>query len=226
MTKILLLTDSLGLSRAIPEICEYEKTWPFGLRSAGFQIHQVSIGGATSYDLVSQLHYHLSYKPDLVLLQVGIVDCAPRFMTKTELSITRKLGPVGNFMRGAFNKRWIKRLRNLTYVSKMDFQKNIKQIRTSINVPLVGISILPASMEYEKKLPGVSKNIRDYNLILKAESNSFLSLDNIPFTGIMSDHHHLNAEGHDYILDSLLELLKNSKFHPTTKSPLLSSKYE
>ena len=87
--KILLLSDSIALPRVRPEKVTFEETYPNLLRQKGFKIHQVSIGGATSTTLLSQLHYHIHFSPDIVILQVGIVDCAPRFANKYEIFIIR-----------------------------------------------------------------------------------------------------------------------------------------
>src|SRR5688500_17972440 len=88
--KILIITDSLGLPRAVPEVCSYEQTWPFLLNNAGYQIHQVSIGGATVSELYRQLEYHYLFLPDLVIVQSGIVDCAPRALGKFESLLLNK----------------------------------------------------------------------------------------------------------------------------------------
>lgn len=81
----MILTDSLSLPRVFPEKCKFEDTYPYLLRRMGLHVHQVSIGGATSDTLVSQLHYHLPFNPKIIILQVGIVDCAPRFARKSEV---------------------------------------------------------------------------------------------------------------------------------------------
>lgn len=89
--RILVITDSLGLPRDYPERCIYSDTWPALLKKDGHIIHQISIGGATVSELADQLlSYHLSFCPDVVLFQSGIVDCAPRAFTRNELFFVKK----------------------------------------------------------------------------------------------------------------------------------------
>ena len=129
MKKILIISDSLALPRPKPEICEYKDTWPKLLSSTGeFEIHQVSIGGATSKDLLKQVNYHKMFNPDIVVIQVGIVDCVPRFMSRLELDISYSLGKYGKKLRAFCNKKYIRKIRNVTYVNKRDFKSNLRNI--------------------------------------------------------------------------------------------------
>ena len=116
--KILILTDSLGLPRFEPEPCFFEETWPILLKEIYSNIHQVSIGAATSQIILKQVNYQKAFNPDLVILQVGIVDCAPRFMTRKELDLTYALGIFGKGLRFLFNRNWIKKLRNISYINE------------------------------------------------------------------------------------------------------------
>lgn len=206
--RILILTDSLALPRTFPEVCEHEFTWPENLKSQGHVIHQVSIGGATSRDLLNQIPYHKSFKPDVVILQVGIVDCAPRFLKKYEINLLRKIPYLGNKIIQKLNNKWVKKYRKLSYISPFEFRDNIKGIVSSFdNAKIFILGIIPASMDYENLLPGVTQNIRAYNSILKSFNALFFDLETILKNGIMSDHHHLNREGHKYIAKIIKESL-------------------
>lgn len=208
MTKrILILSDSLALPRNIPEVCTYNETWPILLRKNGFDVHQVSIGGATSEDLLRQAPYHCSYNPEIVLIQVGIVDCAPRFMTKMELSLVRKL-PFGHLIIRAINTKSVKKIRKIQYIPPKSFKKNIESIDLIFrNAHTIFIEILPVVAEYEKLLPGVRRNVEVYNEILKNSARKTININDIGRDGIMSDHHHLNALGHQYIFSRILNMI-------------------
>ena len=53
--RLLLLTDSLGNPRRVPEEVPFERAWPQLLVADGdYVIHQISIGGGTSRDLLNQ----------------------------------------------------------------------------------------------------------------------------------------------------------------------------
>jgi lysophospholipase L1-like esterase len=205
--KILIVTDSLGLPRGVPEVCNYEQTWPCLLRDSGFQIHQVSIGGATVSELYRQLEYHYLFLPDIVIVQSGIVDCAPRALGQFEslffnkFIVTRKLLKL---ILPRYNTQ-LRRQRNITYTPTVQFRSYVESIIRKFNgKDLFWIGIVPASDRYEKTVPGIDKNIKMYNELLKQSlGNYFLPLDEIPREGVMSDSIHLNASGHQYIFEKI-----------------------
>lgn len=208
--KILILTDSLGLPREKPEVCAYEQTWPVLLKqNPDFIVHQVSIGGGTSSDILRQIEYHHSFNPDIVIVQVGIVDCAPRFMTRLELEIIKKIPFLGRRLIKTLNNNAVRKYRNISYCPPKAFENNIIKIhQTFKDREVYYIGILPATDTYESILPGIASNIKLYNKILSKQPG-FLSMEKISTTCIMSDHHHLNANGHSYIYSKILEQIKS-----------------
>lgn len=206
--KILVLSDSLGLPREEPEYCGYNSVYSSLLKRKGHIVHQVSIGGATSADLLRQMTYHKVFKPDVVVLQVGIVDCTPRFATKVELALFKRLGWLGQKTMKLLNNRKIRRLRKISYVTIEKFKSNVKNIVHSFsNSRVIILGIVPAKKEYEVILPGVTKNIELYNNFLKTVGNHYVDMEVIKNTGVMSDFHHLNDKGHMYVYTKLLDVL-------------------
>lgn len=203
MKRVLILSDSLGLPRSFPEICKYEDTWPVLLKDS-YLVHQVSLGGATTKELVGQIDYHESFNPDLVIVQVGIVDCAPRFLRRKEQALIR-LFPFHKKIFEILNTPEFKRRRKITYTNINDFQNNIQLINDKFASKVVFLGILPSSNEYEKMLPGVSDNIKNYNNILA--QNKYINLEDVPLNGIMSDYHHLNSFGHKIVFNKIKEFL-------------------
>ena len=210
--KNLILTDSLGLPRHKPEFCSFDDTWPVLLRKNGRNIHQVSIGAATSQVLLKQVTYQKAFNPNLVIIQVGIVDCAPRFMSNKELDFTGALGACGRGLRFLFNRKWIKKLRNISYINEVDFKKNILKIQNDFDCPILALGILPASSEYENILPGVTNKINLYNNILEQNFKYFLNTnETLDCNGIMNDHHHLNKIGHHYLFKKIDEFIQTKE---------------
>lgn len=207
---ILVLGDSLALPRLTPDFCPYDSTWPELLRKDGHRVIQVSIGGATSHDLNAQAgtYYKLETMPiDLVIIQSGIVDCAPRFAHKFELKIYQSIPLIGKGIISMLNRNWVRKLRNITYMKPKKYRQNIqKMIRQYHPKPVFLLGILPALSGYEKQLPGISKNTAIYNAILKSNPN-FIDLQGMPENGIMSDFHHLNAVGHAFIYEQLTKVI-------------------
>lgn len=205
MKKILVLTDSLGLPRAVPEQTLYEETWPYALKKQGYFVHQVSIGEATSEDLKNQIFYHKMYEPDLVIVQVGIVDCAPRFATQFELALLNRIPFFGKFIINFLKTKQVRKLRQKTYVILQTFEINIKNIQDCFTVPVYFISIINATTGYEEKLNVVTNNIKRYYTTLKSISKYYIDLNNLPIQGIMADFHHINHYGHRYIYDLIIK---------------------
>lgn len=114
MKRIILFTDSLALPRMVPEVTSYEDTYPYLLRKE-FEVFQYSRGGTRIVDLSDQAPYYQQYKPDCVIIQSGIVDCAPRaFSWNEEL-----------FMQSNICGKAIRKLLSLTITTKQlrDFRK-------------------------------------------------------------------------------------------------------
>jgi lysophospholipase L1-like esterase len=210
--RVLILTDSLGLPRGFPQICEYEKTWCVKLKE-DFIVHQVSIGGATSGDILRQCPYHLQFRPDIVIVQVGIVDCAPRFVTKFELDLIKKLPTkISKAVLKVLNKKSVRSIRKITYTKRVAFLNNILKIQNYFNgVPVAFIAILPPSSDYETILPGIKNRVKQFNQILKEEINLLIETDDFDDMDVMTDNIHLNVIGHNKIY------VKVNKFLATCK---------
>ncbi|WP_144281543.1 SGNH/GDSL hydrolase family protein [Chryseobacterium echinoideorum] len=207
MKKILIFSDSLPLAREFPETTLFHETWPELLKKEGYLIHQVSIGAATSTDILTQVSYHKTFQPDLIIIQVGIVDCAPRFATKFEMEILRKIPKMigAKIIKNINNPKW-RAKRNISYVNIYQFRNNLKHISQSFpNTQLVFLTILPANDEYEKLLPGVKRKIELYNDAIK--NYNHIDLSKVPLEAIMSDHFHINPKGHLFIYNKIKEFI-------------------
>lgn len=210
--RLLILTDSLALPRLVPEACTYQDTWPSLIKmNFDFEVHQVSIGGATSQILLRQAEYHQAFLPDVVVVQCGIVDCSPRFATAFEMEIVKRIPVVRNWLPGVLNKPNIRKIRRITYVNKHQFHSNLKRLKSKFSsARFIMIGITSATKEYEIILPGVSSNIAEYNNIMASLDAEFISLSELPRAGLMSDLHHINAIGQKYIFDRLKPILLNA----------------
>jgi hypothetical protein len=208
MTKrILLLTDSLSLPRSKPEFCPFEKTYPELLRRANNFVCNVAIGGASSTDLVKQIFYFEGMNFDYIFIQSGIVDCTPRFLKRTELKVLRSIPIIGNNIIGILNKQWIRNIRSITYTTPKKYKENIQKFIDGFpNQKVYFIGILPGNTEYEQIVKNITKRINQYNSILK-NSGNYISMENIPNEGIMSDHHHLTEVGHAYIFETIKKMI-------------------
>ena len=211
--KILVLTDSLGLPRDLPEEVLYEDTW-VSLLSDEHVLLQSSIGGGTSFDLYKQMAYLKAFKPEIVLLQVGIVDCAPRALQYHEniflnhYKVSRKLT---NILLSKFGDQ-IRKLRNISYINLKNFKDNLKNIiSTYPEAKFIFIGIIPASDEYENKLKNIKKRVELYNKEAKLLFNeTFIDNSDFDFSFIMPDHHHLNKKGHFFLYKKIKNFISQN----------------
>lgn len=207
MKRILIFTDSLGLPRKTPEPVSVHETWP-NLLKQNFEVYQVSLGGATIEDIYNQAHYYTAFNPDLVIVQAGIVDCAPRALSRLESINLNSFW----FTRGTLSKimpkygSTIRKFRNKVYTPLADFQEFAQKINALFSpVPVFWIGIVPAQSAYEEKVPGISANIWIYNKKLaEIFKNRFIDISAIPPTVISSDFHHLNAAGNAFVAEKIL----------------------
>jgi lysophospholipase L1-like esterase len=207
MRKLLIFTDSLSLPRSHPEVVTHPETWPEMLRKEGFEVCLSAIGGATLKDLEKQLFYFQKDRYfDAVIVQSGIVDCAPRFVKKWELKALQSIPMLGGKILSLLNKNGVRKARKITYNAPEAFLQSIRTFENSFTCPVVFLGILPATEAYENTLPGITKNIDTYNQILSSAKH-FVSLNAIPSEGIMSDHHHLNPKGHQFVKEKVCEKL-------------------
>lgn len=207
--KILFLTDSLSLPRKYDtgEV-NYEDTYLSLLRNEFREILivDVAIGGAKITDLLTQCFYYKQFKPDLVFLQCGIVDCAPRSFSLMEKAFIdkfrlRKITKI-------FEKK-LRKYRNCTYTPKNRFLGSLLSIKKYFeNIPFFSLGILQIAEEYEKLVPGIRKNAKEYNEILK-KNTEFIDNEYFPMEGIISDFHHLNEIGHRLIFEKLKNIIIN-----------------
>lgn len=209
MKRIVLFSDSLALPRNIPEITTIEDTYPFLLKQH-FEVFQFSKGGGLIGELLEQSFYYSQYKPDYIIIHCGIVDCAPRAFSFLEESIMRYTR-VGRLFRKIISKiittKRIRNIRKCSWTPLKSFENACKQfIKQFEGIPVYALSILPASMEYEQHVPGISEKISKYNDVLRnVFENRWIDLSNIPMQGIMSDYHHLTKEGHSFVFMKIID---------------------
>lgn len=208
--RLLILGDSLCLPRNQPEKVSLYQTWPFLLnKNANFEIIQIALGGGTLKNIYEQSAYYIACEPDIVIIQSGIVDCAPRALGWIEKEIISAFRPLGFLFHHFFPINLMRKFRKITYTKKTDFRKLIKElINRFSNSQIIWIGIVPACNEYEKTVPGITQNIDIYNKIIASgiadQHGVFLNVNSIPLEGIMSDHHHLNSIAHKWLYEKIL----------------------
>ncbi len=197
MMKVLVITDSLGLPRPVPEVVEPEETW-VGLLSKKYDVVSYCSGGSTIKDLYSQIAYFKMYRPEVVFIQSGIVDCAPRAFSQFENEFINKFSLTQRISRRFLTKDKIinlRRKRNKTYTPIDEYEKYVANFNNAFpNV--YWVEILSASDDYEKIVPGIQKNVQKYNRVLHEKSNgNVISTGDFSADDIMNDNIHLTKSG-------------------------------
>lgn len=220
MKQILFVTDSLGLPRLKPEPVLASQAWPYLLAAElsregneKFLFCYHCLHGLTTDGVVDHITDVLgAYNPAMVIIQVGIVDCYPRSLKKSETAVLRRV-PGVNKVTHWFVKRYYKKivaLRNITYVDISKFEDNCRRIRDSFkNSEIVVIPIAPPNEAFSAKNPRITDNVSAYNAVLERIYGQAYLAD--LFEGgppksdlFISDNYHLSSIGNKCIVDKLL----------------------
>ena len=212
--RIVILSDSLALPRDTPEVTLVEDTYPYLLKEK-YDVYQFSKGGGVIRELREQAHYYRQYHPDIVILQSGIVDCAPRAYSYREekvFELFRIIRVIRRILSNTITTRKLRSIRRKVWTPANTFKKECESIIAQFpEAQCFAISIIPASVEYEKLVPGVSKNIERYNKILKeAFGKRLIDLTCLPKECIMSDYHHLSKSGQTYVAERIMDVISNN----------------
>ena len=201
--KILFITDSLGLPRNEPEVVNFEETYIQLIRKReNWDVYSFSKGGATLKELseINSFHGNFLNQPDVVVIQSGIVDCAPRAFKAFESKVLSGLNLFRFIPRRLISL--LRKKRKITYLSIEKFSYALKKIKKHYPSSLfLCLEILPASIEYECKIKGVSENIKLYNKILYQSGMNIIPTSDFDSSFIMTDHHHLNKFGHEKLAE-------------------------
>ena len=146
----------------------------------------------TIVGLYEQLVNDLSnFQPDLIILQIGIVDCWPR----VELKGNPKTD-ISTFSR---------------YYNKI-----IELLKHRTETKVIIIGICPTSRKMETRYPGTLQQIGKYNSILISGSDQqqifyvdmekHIDIDQ-PNVYLMPDDHHLNPKGNKLVFDLIKDIV-------------------
>ena len=229
--KILCVGDSTALPGRSNK---YEDTWLFKLKKKyqdwdfitffkrGITTNVLSEmgGGEENYDNPTGADCLEHYLPDKVIIQLGIVDCAPRLIKENKLiwKIIRRLGDK------AVN-RYIKYLKNFerddknVIVSKEKFYENILNYLKrceKLNIQhVILIEILEPSNEISQKNKKLIDNAKAYNKVIYEIKEKFVFLEVLsPFHSLdtsdfYEDGYHPNPKGNKIISEKLINSIDN-----------------
>ncbi|WP_155401841.1 SGNH/GDSL hydrolase family protein [Chromobacterium violaceum] len=212
MFRVLIITDSLGFPRKTPSAVHYQETYVSLLKHQFPEIdfiHHGRGGGtiAELYDMSS--YFHDTLDPDIVFIQSGIVDCAPRALSHTENRLISLLPFVRKPIFFLVRKwsRFLRKVRGISYTSINDFHEVVCKFNQSFS-KVYWVEILPASDEYENHLEGVGVNISTFNKVLKRYN--YIPTEDFNKEDMLSDFHHLSASGHRKVFERISQVIVES----------------
>ena len=205
--KIVILSDSVALPRNTSNgSVQWEDTYIHKLRIGyhQYEVINISIGGASIKDLRNQVNYYKILKPEIVVLHCGIVDAAPRAFGRIEIELIKKM----KLFR--FTKPFVSFLRKYRahhYASLRKFEKTLNEIKKEFAAQrFIGVGIVPSQPGYEKRLPGITDFIANYNEVLRSNTE-YVSLEQMPLNGVLEDYHHINKIGQAFIYEQVTRIL-------------------
>ena len=159
-------------------------------------------------------------KPDVVIVHVGIVDCAPRVFLRREgafvenIRIPRVRDRILKFAHD--HRRAIVQRRRKVYVPLWRFEKHVQQVvqkaREAAVTSLVFINIIDPPDSVEERSPGFQQNVIAYNRVLAEQTKhawvTLIDLNRMVHeeggSGALTiDGIHLNERGHILLAQEL-----------------------
>ncbi|MBN1877185.1 MAG: hypothetical protein JXA33_23380 [Anaerolineae bacterium] len=234
-SRIVIAADSLALPRPLESgLIKYEQTYGYLLHThfmnqKGQQFKEVIIHGQRSntikyLDTTQHLYDEvLAWEPHIVILHLGIVDCAPRIFSAFERKLVNRIRPTSwrdLFIRFVSKHRRfiLTHLPQKVYVPLNEFKERYKHVRDvllSHNISVLMVNISPTDTETAFRSPGLVENIHQYNTIIEEcakASNCYLvniyeALRLQDPAEYSIDGIHLTQIGHRILADLLIETL-------------------
>lgn len=230
--RIVVFADSLSLPRIEDgDVVNWEDTWAYLLKKKlsedkpNIEVINCGARARVSDSLIKHDYQeHIQFKkPDTVIVQVGIVDCAPRIISLKEKDILNS-----KFIPRMFRESLIRyRKKNKqkiiaraplkrVYTSPIDFKRNLQQFISKIkseqrNIDLIFIPIVANIPFMEESSPSYGSNIDLYNRIIKEladkEGLKFLNLSRDFWetpSFYCSDGYHLSSKGNRELVKELV----------------------
>lgn len=234
--RIVIIGDSLSQIRFLENI-QLENIYQYFLQNSLNNTYVVNYGVPSNTSRIcsstSAINNHiLATNANFYIIQLGIVDCAPRIFNKYEKKIFEFLTffpfvgkIVQKFVSYLGKKRkFLTKVRKNVMVEIDEFEKNLKKIIDNINKTsncekVFFINIAYPSLTVQNEYTNILDNIDKYNEIfnkLKKDYENIYIIDLYEFTksnqdALLADGMHINEVGHSFIAKEILSLIENKE---------------
>lgn len=228
--KILIVGSSMALPRL--EV-SYEETWIYKLICSlpDCIIIDKSRRGSTSERLLKEgagfkdtrrgadlLEY---YNPDVVITQIGVTDCAPRYLKRYKMS-TKILNKMPSFIKKRvyqiikkYSERNVKNA-DVPLEKFATYFRNYTERAAEINTKIICVLIAPATSLLKEKSLNMASAIELYNselIKIAEEFPNFIVIS--PYTideidSVAIDEFHVNEQGHQILFEKLKIILREN----------------
>ena len=178
-----------------------------------YTIAQVSIGSATTEEIVYQTQYWTGFNPDLTIFQLGLCDCLPRALRSFELEIVKRLPQSLSIRKWiAKHSRALRELRGgITRTDPELFGLRVDSLKSAFPKS-IWLEILVNADDEPENFPRCVQLAQNYNrAIRQCYGEKFLELTGIGREHFMDDGFHLNREGHGQVWKELRSIVENVK---------------
>lgn len=234
MKTITIITDSLAMPRVEgDEKIFIQQTWPKLLAQKLGNEYVFAEFKERARDTdslrIEQLFFETitCCKPEILMLEIGIVDCAPRIISKQENAMMNRRYFPKPLRQYIIKKRKRQRTKilakgplNKVYVSPENYRKNLmhflqKVKEVSPSTTIILLPIVGNFQQLEQKSKGYTANKDLYNNILQevAQTTRLFYAGDLLNTIQQEDFYtldgyHLTAKGHSQVTDFLVETFK------------------
>ena len=225
----MILGDSLPFSRA-HKVQMLEDSWPFLIHkySSGVFVWNRAKGGSTAVDVGKELDHLFGYlgqekQIDLLVIQVGIVDCCPRKNSEFEQRVASTLCKIPK-IGYKFSRLYLKCMSSMSKKIGIDNLKvplplfkdairNICELGSKFAKKIIFVEIIKPCNYLILNEPKIFKYYSEYqelaNCIIKGFSNTkIIKWPDKQADFVLEDGHHLNLEGHSWLAAQLIKEIK------------------
>lgn len=212
--RVVIVTDSLGCPRAETKV---DETWVDKLlktEDSGYYFYTYCKHGAHSLSIPRNDVAELN--PDIIIVQLGIVDACRRAMSEKTEKVIKKIPGLRGIVHQISKKYHFKitKLLNIHYASVVEYKKLFEFFLNNTNAELIVCLIAPPGGLLTKKTYNIDNDIKNYNnAVFCLNDNRIHIID--PYKNeddfLLADGHHLNANGIALVYNAVSEELKKMK---------------